>query len=123
MFRNLERRPMAYDLATELDTDIPLYQAIQSLRQELQASINQAKDQTLRFGVEKVEVELEICMKKTASTDGKVDIKLFAVGGSKATEHGVTAKFKLELTPKLIASGREGPVDVSDRVEGGKPAG
>jgi hypothetical protein len=104
---------MSQDLSTEFEANIPLFEAIQTLRQELQAAVNEAKDKELRFSVEKAQVELEVSITKKTDADGSVKICVFAIGGSVAQERGVTAKFTLDLKPRSGPTG--GGIEVGAR--------
>jgi hypothetical protein len=78
---------------------IPLAQVIQNLRRELKASIAAAKDETLRFRLRPVELELEVELSATAGLNGGVKFWVVNIGGkAEGTSRG-RHKIKLVLEP------------------------
>lgn len=90
---------MADTLGETLEQAIPLAEMIEELRMQLQASMNAARGQDLRFAVKEVAVELQVAI--TRATEGSAGLKFWvldASAGHKATEQ-MTHTFKLALEP------------------------
>ncbi len=90
---------MAPTLTDELDRNIPLYEMIQSLRQELKASIEAAKEEPLQFEVEEAELELRVTVKRDANIKGKIHFWVAKGEGNLGKTQEDVHVFKLKLKP------------------------
>ena len=97
------------DAADALEDAIPLGEMIDTLRKELQDAMDKGKDQPLRFEMEKVELELQVCMTKSGNVEGGVAFWVLRVGGSKGSEAMISHTFKLTLLP-VDAKGNRNPL-------------
>ncbi len=79
---------------------IPLSKMIETLRSELENSIEISKDKDLRFSIENIELELKVAISNDSS--GKVGAKFWVVNAE--GEHTFSKEsihtFKLVLKPK-----------------------
>jgi hypothetical protein len=102
---------MSEDLSQELGRNIPLFEMIQSLRTELQASRQVAKDQSLRFEVEEVELELRVQVTRSGGANGKLHFGVLEAGATRTRSQDDVHIFKLKLKP---VSPEKAPVLVAD---------
>lgn len=104
---------MADSLDQELERNIPLYEMIQSLRNELKAAVNTARGDDLRLAVRSVELSLQVTVTRERQAGGGIKFWVVnASGGHKAADQG-THTFKLTLEPMTESRGE---VYVSDEV-------
>lgn len=85
--------------------DIDLAEMVESLRRELQASLERGKNHTVAFDVEKVELELKVAVSRKAGAEGGVAFWVVKAGASIQAGRDTTHTFKLTLVPVLSASG------------------
>ena len=83
---------------------IPLKDAIQDLRKELQAAMQAGEGEALRFQVGNIELELNVVVTREAQASGKLEFKILgwgaeAGGGAKLADQR-SHKVKLVLTPR-----------------------
>jgi len=78
---------------------IPLSEMVQSLREELQASMKQAQGESLRFQLEKVELDLQVEISWDVQADGGIRFGVLSIGASAGRTSGSTHTFKLTLLP------------------------
>lgn len=102
---------MSDDLGSALERNIPLFEMLQTLRSELAASLNAAKDRELRFRVEEVELELKLQVTKEREANGGLKFWVVAAGSKASSTQQDVHTFKLKLKPKLQCGGE---LDVSD---------
>jgi hypothetical protein len=112
---------MSDDLTEEFGTNIPLFELLQTLRVELAASMNEARQQrNLRFALEAVDVELEVGLRCTRDRSGALKLGVIALSAAQKDDRSVRAKFKLELSP--MVPGEPGKkIEVSDHSVGPLP--
>ena len=80
-------------------TEIGLAEMIESLRIELQTSIEAGKDSPVGFDVEKVELELKVALSRKAKGEAGVAFWVIKAGASGETGSDTTHTFKLTLSP------------------------
>ena len=80
---------------------IALSDAIADLRRELTRALEQGADDTVRFAVGPVELELQVEL--TASASGKAETKWWVVSaaGELSGERATTHRLKLTLQPQI----------------------
>lgn len=110
------RGQMTDDLSSTLDREIPLFEMIQTLRNELTASMNLAEKERLKFQVVEVELELRVHVSRERSAEGKVSFWVLGLSAKGTQTAQDTHVFKLKLKPTASnADGEEGlPVQVGD---------
>ncbi|MFZ4699463.1 MAG: trypco2 family protein [Candidatus Methylumidiphilus sp.] len=99
--------------------DMSLSDVLQQLREELALAQEKAKDESLKFTVKDIEVELQVAT--TQEADGKVGFKVWllegGIGGKQG--HEQTHKIKLRLEPPQLPDGSG--VKVSAERKAGTP--
>jgi len=80
-------------------SDIGLAEMIESLRQELQTSLEAGKNKTVVFDVDKVELELKIAVSRKAKAEGGVAFWVVKAGANVEAGRDATHTFKLTLSP------------------------
>ena len=103
------------DLSQELSRNIPLCEMLQTVRQELSASMAEARHQDLQFTIEKIELELKIVVARETKKEGGVSISVLKAGGQQTDSTDTTHTMKLTLGA-TSASGRT--LRVSDKPDG-----
>ncbi|MDR1264889.1 MAG: hypothetical protein LBK42_04810 [Propionibacteriaceae bacterium] len=85
---------------------IPVSEAIEALRGELEKSVKAGQDHDLRFLVDEVKLELQVTATTTGT--GKAGIKwlLFEAGGE--ASHQSARAQTITLTLKAVAQGQDG---------------
>ena len=101
---------MSRGLEEGLPYDIPLHEMIQSLRQELAASLVAGRDAAVRFAVS--EVELELCVALTREHGAQGGVKFWALSADAKMSRSATQThvFRLKLKPLHV----DGPLVVAD---------
>ncbi|MFV8751084.1 trypco2 family protein [Nannocystaceae bacterium ST9] len=99
----------------DLDQNIPLSEMIESLRQELAVAIEAGKGKPIRFGVSKVELQLEVAVSRKTTGGGGLKFWVMTAKGEHAVDKLTKHTFKLTLDPKLAHGGA---VEVADEVDG-----
>lgn len=79
--------------------DIPLHEMLQTLRQELQASMVSAVGQELKFRIEAVDLELQVAVSKTSGGKGGIKFWVINAAGEHKRDHKQTHTIKLKLQP------------------------
>jgi len=92
--------------------DIPLAEMIQTLRQELVRAQEQAKDERIRFELEKVELELKVVVSRAGKVSGGVEFWVISAGGDYEKKGESSHTIKLTLNTKDGQSGER--VNLSD---------
>jgi hypothetical protein len=72
---------------------------VQSLRTELQKSMEQAKGESLQFSLGQIELELNVEVSRELGGKGKIQFWVFSVGASASKTSGSTHTFRLTLLP------------------------
>ena len=85
--------------------EIGLAEMIESLRRELQVSLDAGKDQAVAFGVDKVELELKVQVARKAKGEGGIAFWVVKAGVSGEAGRDVSHSFKLTLAPVDAVSG------------------
>ena len=91
---------MADDLTNELGQNIPLYEMIQTLRAELQASMEAAKDESLQFTLQDVELELRVVVSRGKNTTGKLGFWVIGAEVQADVDQRTAHIFKIKLRPR-----------------------
>ncbi len=97
-------------MAEALEQNIPIFEMIQALRQELQACIEEGKGHPLRFELGEIDLELQVQVSKKKA--GGLDFSIIKAGIDRSDI--TTHIFRLKLNP--ILDGDDGPIPVSDEV-------
>lgn len=91
---------MADDLGNKLGQDIPLFELIQTLRQELKAATEAARKDAFKLDLEEVEVSLQLVVTREAKANAKITFWVVAEGGAEAKRGSTqTHSIKLKLKP------------------------
>jgi hypothetical protein len=80
--------------------DIPLAEMIRTLRQELVSAQAHAENETIRFGLEKVELELKVVVSRTGKVRGGVEFWVISAGGDYEKKGESSHTIKLTLNAK-----------------------
>ena len=91
---------MADDLSRDLGHHIPLFEMLQTLRQELAASATVTQCEPLRFQVEELELELRVQVSDERSKGGKFGFWVVEAGGDDQRTRQDVHVFKLKLKPE-----------------------
>lgn len=94
---------------------IELSDVIEELRTELLVAMKEGDGKELRFGVDSVEVELQVAVTKETEGEAKAKFWVLEVGGKGKLADARTQTVRLTLTPKGKpgADGKPGPVDIA----------
>lgn len=95
------------------DTGVPLADMIETLRQELQSSLQRGAGQDVAFDIEKVELELKVVV--TRKEKGQIELGFWVLTAGGGAERGRDAShtFKLTLLPIMSTSGRRLKVETT----------
>jgi uncharacterized SAM-dependent methyltransferase len=78
---------------------IEIGELVTSLRREIQASIQDAKDEDLRFNVHSIELELKVTAKKSVEGGGGIKFWVFDASAKGGATREDAQTVKLMLTP------------------------
>ena len=93
-----------------MQQQIGLADAVESLREELELALRKAEGRVVRFGLESVELTLEVAVSWVG--EAKLGWSVIGAGGSR--ESGRTQTLTLTLSPKLLdPAGNEQAVNIS----------
>jgi hypothetical protein len=82
------------------DQGVSLSTAIALLRSELRDALEEGEGGRLRFGIQSIELELEIAIKVTKKAEGKINLwKVLSFGGGRDAENAAKHRLKLLLQP------------------------
>lgn len=100
------------------DVDIPLSRAIQALRRELVAAVQEGEDQEVRFALGPIELEFQVELSREAGGEAGIKFWVVSLGGKGSRTSGTTHTVRLSLSPVLASeAGRDIPLVVgSDQV-------
>jgi hypothetical protein len=82
---------------------VPVANAIEALRSELEAAMDAGKDRRLRFEATVIEVELQATVTQGAEAGAGVKWWLVDASAKGSAERARTQTIRLTLTPKLVA--------------------
>ncbi len=85
---------------------VQLAEFIRELRSELQAAVEAAEGQPLRFELGPVELELGLAVEKRGETTASVKFWVVGLAGGGELSHQSTQRVRLTLHPMLAATGR-----------------
>lgn len=86
--------------STEQFNDIALSEMLDALRLELEVAAKAGESEDIRFGLAKVELEVEVALKRNMSAGGGLSFWVVTAKGQHAAEHLTKHKFKLTLDAK-----------------------
>jgi len=102
--------------ADKSSLDIPLTDMVQTLRKELVRAQAHAKDEEIRFELEKVELELKVVVSRTGKGHGGVEFWVVSAGGEYEKKGESSHTIKLTLNTKDSRSGN--PIKLSSETTG-----
>lgn len=87
--------------------EIPLHKMIQSLRGQLEQSIEDADagDAGLRFKIDTIDLELKIVATSQSGVEGGIGWSIFRFGAKTDVKDETVHTLRLKLTPKLPGGG------------------
>jgi hypothetical protein len=95
------------------DPGIPLADAIELLRDELEAALEKGADRTVQFGVSDVTLTVSVVAGKSKDAVGKIRWWVVEAGGSGTWSREVTQTLVLTLHPERVRpDGTRAPLDV-----------
>jgi hypothetical protein len=99
--------------------DLKLSEMIEALRVELAVAAKAGDGQELRFEVGPIDLEVEIAVTKTTTSNAGVEFWVIKAGADRERVDAVTHRLKITLQPKRADN--SGPVQVSSPATGGPP--
>jgi hypothetical protein len=95
------------------ELDVPLASAIEALRRELVAAVQEGRDQDVRFALGPIELEFQVEVAREAGGEAGVKFWVVSLGGKGSRTSGTTHTVRLSLNPVLAAEvGRDVPLVV-----------
>jgi hypothetical protein len=92
---------------------VPVADAIEYLRDELEEALGKGAGRSVQFGVSKVTLTVNVVAGKTKEAGGKIRWWVIEAGGSGKWSHEVTQNLVLTLHPERVhPDGRRTPLDV-----------
>ena len=85
------------------EVDLPLASAIDALRRELVAALEQGKDAEVRFALGPVELEFQVEISYEAGGEAGVKFWVVTLGGKGSRSSATTHTVRLRLSPVLAA--------------------
>jgi hypothetical protein len=85
------------------EVGVPLAAAIEALRGELVAALEEGKDAEVRFALGPVELEFQVEVSREAGADVGVKFWVVALGGKGSRSTATTHTVRLSLSPVLAA--------------------
>jgi len=99
-------------MENELIGQIPLADMIEALRYEISEAVSRSKGQTIRFGVQKIDLELSLQVSRSGS--GKAGVKFWVVSAEATGTASATNVHKVSISLQPVdEKGRA--ILVSDR--------
>jgi hypothetical protein len=80
--------------------ELHLADAIDQLRNEIESAIMRSQGRTLKFGLNSVELELQVQVSNKATAKAEFKWVVVSAGGDASTSTGRSHRVKLTLTPK-----------------------
>jgi hypothetical protein len=99
----------------ESDARVPLAEMIETLRQELQVSLQRGTGQAIAFDIEKVELELKVAIARKDKGQAGVAFWVLTAGGGVERGTDTSHTFKLTLLPVDVATGTRARVAAESR--------
>jgi len=93
-------------METDPAKGIPLFEMLQTLREELSASLAASRGELLRFRVESVEATVQVQVTRSREASGGVKFLVLEAGARGSTERQDVHTVKLQLKP-VATDGRE----------------
>ena len=84
---------------------VPLSEMIETLRHELQRSMDSGRGQAVAFEIDKVELELKVAVSRKAKGEGGVAFWVVKAGAAVEGQRDLAHTFKLTLSPVGGATG------------------
>lgn len=85
---------------------LELSEVIAQLRGELKTAMQEGTDESLRFELGPVEVEVSVGVERDKAGTAKIRFWVLELGGDAKSTNSSTHRIKLTLEPKLAASGK-----------------
>jgi hypothetical protein len=86
---------------------VPLAEAVEALRSELEVVIAAGKDRGVKFEATSIEVELQATVTGSASASAGIKWWLIDAGAEAGVERATTQTIKLTLVPKAVSPNGE----------------
>jgi hypothetical protein len=100
-------------MASSDDPGIPIADAIEMLRDELEAALRKGAGRPVQFGVSDVTLTVNVVASKSKDAGGKIRWWVVEAGGSATWSREVTQTLVLTLHPeRVIPDGTRVPLDV-----------
>jgi hypothetical protein len=100
---------------------IPLASAIQALRQELIAAVDEGQDQQVRFALGDIELEFQVEIAREGRAKAGIAFWVLSLGAEGSRSTGRTHTVRLSLTPVAASeTGAKGPLIVGSP-QAGRP--
>jgi hypothetical protein len=93
-----------------MDHAVELSDLIAALRRELTVAMRAGEGEDMRFEAGPVELELTMCVEKSAGPEAKIRFWVFDVGASANRSRSDTQRVKLTLDPRRIAAPHDRPL-------------
>ena len=90
---------------------VPLSDMIETLRSELQRSVDRGAGKPVAFDIDKVELELKVAVSSKGKGEAGVAFWVVKAGASVESQHDTVHTFKLTLKP--VAGGTHNPVQIN----------
>jgi hypothetical protein len=102
------------------EQDLELKDVIRNLRKELVAAIEEGKEETIKFKLDSIDLELKVTVKQAEKTQAGFKAYIFSLVGSKETAIERVHTIRLRLTPKKRGghNGTNEDVEMDDPVDG-----
>lgn len=92
---------------------VPVADAIELLRSELESALAQGQGRRVQFGVSDVSLTLSVVASRSRGVDGKLRWWVVEAGGSAGSSRELTQTLVLTLQPQLIGPDKSrGPLEV-----------
>ena len=85
-------------------SELPLSVAINNLRSEIEASIENSRGKRVQFSMEEIELELQIQLKTNVDAEAGVKWVVFSAGAGMSEDTTTSHRVKLKLKPSLDGS-------------------
>ena len=97
------------------ESGIGLAEMIESLRKELQTSLESGRNQAVKFDIDKVDLELKVALSRKAKGEGGIAFWVVKAGADVEAGRETSHTFKLSLIPTASATGARLQVGSSSR--------
>jgi hypothetical protein len=94
------------------DPGVPVADAIEMLRDELETALAEGAGRAVQFGVSDVTLTVSVVAGKSKDAVGKIRWWVVEAGGSGTWSNQATQTLVLTLHPELVKNGVRGPLEV-----------